>query len=278
MVHLLATLANDADYMPSLLYALRNEVASPEASTPGETWGVGYYAEDRALIIRKPAELLSQRSVYEIASNVRSSIVLACVHRGAETREKAPPYRFRSWLFGYTGDLQPLVALKSKVVDKLPDFVKSDPGDSTGGHLAFAMFISELHRAGVLDDVLAGHESYASALHRTVDAINRLSAEVGQPPSQASMVATNGRIVVATRSGPPLFWKLQEGLEPSPHEPTDASLGEFKRVAEALKRFRAIVIAREAAPGRTGWTEIPDHTTVFIDRKLNVRNVEPTLR
>jgi hypothetical protein len=278
MVHLVATLANDADYMPSLLYALRNEVASPEASSPGETWGVGYYAEERALIIRKPAELLTQRTVYEIASNVQSSIVLACVHRGAETREKAPPYRFRSWLFGYTGDLQPLSALKTKVVDKLPDFVKSDPGDSSGGHLAFAMFISELHRAGVLDDVLAGHEAYANALHRTVDAIHRLSTEVGAAPSNASFVATNGRVVVATRSGVPLYRKLQEGLEPSPHEPTDASLGEFKRVAEALKRFRAIVLARDVLPGRPGWTEIPDHTTVYIDRKLNLRSIDPTGR
>ena len=91
---------------------LDHEPVGAEASVPGETWGVGYYAEERALIIRKPAELLATRTVYELASNVQSSVVLACVHRGAETREQAPPHRFRSWLFGYTGDLAPLQPLR----------------------------------------------------------------------------------------------------------------------------------------------------------------------
>ncbi len=90
MVHLVATVANDADRMPSLLYALRNEVVVPESTALLETWGVGYYAEDRALIIRKPAELLSTRSIFELAPNVQSGIVLACVQRDAPQREHAP--------------------------------------------------------------------------------------------------------------------------------------------------------------------------------------------
>lgn len=273
MVHLVATLANDADYMPSLLYALRSEVVLPGTGTPGETWGVGYYAEDRALIIRKPAELLTTRTVYELAPNVQSSIVLACVHRGTQSREHAPPHRFRSWLFGYAGDLSPLYALKSRIVEKLPDFVKSEPGEGTGGALAFDMLIAEIHRSGHLDDVLTKHESLAQALVRTADQIKRLTTEAGAPPIEAAYVATNGRVVLAHRSGPALYWKLQVGLEPSPHEPSDPSLGEFKRVAEALKRFRAIALAREVAPGRPGWTEIPDGATVFFDRKLELSTV-----
>lgn len=274
MVHLIATLANDADHMPSLLYALRNELALPATSAADETWGVGYFAEDRALIIRKPAELLTTRTIYELASNVQSRVVLACVHRGSGSREQAPPHRFRSWLFGYAGDFSPLLALKAKIMERLPDFVKSEPGDGTGGSLAFAMFIGELHRASILDDLLAGHEAYAMALHRTAVAIQGLSTELGAAPCKATIVATNGRVVAATRSGPPLYWKLQQGLEPSPKEPAEASLGEFKRVAEALKRFRAIVIARDVVAGRSGWNEVPEGATVYVDRKLELRSID----
>jgi hypothetical protein len=273
MVHLVATLANDADYMPSLLYALRNEVVLPPAQSPGETWGVGYYAEERALIIRKPAELLTTRTVFELASHVQSSVVLACVQNSGDNREQSPPHRFRSWLFGYSGDLHPLTQLRSRIVDKLPDFVKSEPGDATGGALAFGMFLAELHRAGALDDMLSPNDVFGQALSRTADAVKRLGTEVGAEPIRAAYVATNGRLVIASRSGPSLYWKLQEGLEPSPNEPAEHALGEFKRVAEALKRFRAIVLAREVVQGRPGWTEIQDGTTVVIDRKLNLRTL-----
>lgn len=273
MVHLVATLANDADHMPSLLYALRNELVLPEKAAPGEVWGVGYYAEDRALIIRKPAELLSSRSVFELAPKVQSSIVLACVKNGVKALEQAPPHRFRNWLFGYAGDLSSLTPVKSRVTDKLPDFVLPEIGDSSGGALAFGMFITELHRAGLLADPLATHSNLAGAMQRTVDAVRMLATEAGVETPQATYVATNGRVVIASRSGAPLFAKTQEGLESSPHGPTDPSLSEFKRLAEALKRFRAIILTQNVAPGRTGWTEVTEGSTLFFDRKLGMQKV-----
>src|SRR5262245_35412818 len=200
MVHLVATLANDADHMPSLLHALRNEVVLPEKSAPGEVWGVGYYAEDRALIIRKPAELLTSRSVFELAPKIQSSIVLACVKRDVKALEQAPPHRFRNWLFGYCGDLSSLTPVKNRVVDKMPDFVLPEIGDSSGGSLTFGMFITELHRAGLLADPLATHATLAQAMQRTVDAVRMLATEAGVETPQASFVATNGRVVIASRA------------------------------------------------------------------------------
>lgn len=273
MVHLVATLANDADHMPSLLHALRNEVHLPEQPVPGEVWGVGYYAEDRALIIRKPAELLKARSVFELAPKVQSSIVLACVKREVTALEQAPPHRFRNWLFGYSGDLSSLSTVKDRVVDKLPDFVLPEIGDSTGGALAFGMFITDLHRSGLLQDPLANHPQLAQSLQRTAEAVRMLAVEAGVSEPKATYVATNGRVVLASRSGAPLFSKLQEGLESSPHGPTDPSLNEFKRLAEALKRFRALVLTENVVSGRSGWNEVQEGSTIFFDRKLGMQKV-----
>jgi hypothetical protein len=260
--------------MPSLLYALRNELHLPEKAAPGEVWGVGYYAEDRALIIRKPAELLTSRSVFELAPNVQSSIVLACVKKEVKALEQAPPHRFRNWLFGYCGDLTSLSKVKDRVVDKLPDFVLPEiGGDSAGGSLAFGMFITDLHRSGLLQDPLASHAALAQSLQRTAEAIRMLAKEAGVSEPKATYVATNGRVVLASRSGAPLFAKLQEGLESSPHGPSDPSLNEFKRLAEALKRFRALILTENVVAGRTGWNEVQEGSTIYFDRKLGIQNM-----
>jgi predicted glutamine amidotransferase len=236
-------------------------------------WGVGYYAEDRALIIRKPAELLTTRSAFELAPNVQSSIVLACVKRDVKALEQAPPHRFRNWLFGYCGDLSSLSQVRARVVDRLPDFVLPEIGDSTGGSLAFGMFIGELHRTGLLLDPLATHSALAQAMHRTADAVRMLAVEAGVEEPKCTYVATNGRVVIASRAGASLFTKTQEGLESSPHGPQDPSLGEFKRLAEALKRFRAMILTQNVAQGRTGWSEVQEGSTIFFDRKLGMQKV-----
>lgn len=84
------------------------------------------------------------------------------------------------------------------------------------------------------------------------------------------MLHCERRLVIARRSGTPLYWKLQEGLEPSPG-PVDTSLSEFKRMAEALKRFRAVVLTGEVVAGRPGWNAVADGATLVIDRKLGVK-------
>src|SRR5688572_22783394 len=114
MVYLLAAIANDAEYTPALLYSLGAELAVPEAGSD-EIWGIGYYADNRALIIRKPAELLPRRSFYELSPSVTSRVVLATIERDNPSLEKSPPYRFRRWLFASTGDLSPLAALSDRV-------------------------------------------------------------------------------------------------------------------------------------------------------------------
>ena len=153
MVHLLASIANDAEYMPALLYALRGEARAPQTPVVDETWGVGYFADRRGLIVRKPASLLEERSAFAVAGEIRSPILMVSA-RGERDRAYAPPFRFRQWLFGYTGNLDRFGALQSTIAHKLPSFAQDVLGEADGGRLAFAMFLGELHRAGLLEDPL----------------------------------------------------------------------------------------------------------------------------
>lgn len=269
MVYLLATFANDADYLPSLLHALASELEVPASEAEQETWGLGYFADERALIIKKPSSILNQRTVYELAPGVRSRILIACAKAGTD-REAAPPYRFRRWLFGCTGDLSALQALGETVADKLPDFVRSEVRDSTPGGLAFGMFLTELHRAGLLDDPLTDGPGLGAVLARTADTITRLSTEASAGPAQASFVASNGRVVLVCHAGAPLSIKHQVGLERLPDGPPDPAMTDFTQIAGALKRFRAVVVAPGDLSDRPEWALIPAGQTLVIDGQLKV--------
>jgi hypothetical protein len=273
MVHLLASIANDAEYMPALLYALRREARPPETPVPNETWGVGYFADERGLIVRKPASILDERSAFSVGQDLRSHIVMVSARSEAD-RADAPPFRFRQWLFGYAGDLDPLGRLQPTVAPKLPSFVQSSLGDGHGGRLAHAMFLTELHRAGLLEDPLADAGEMGAALGRTAEALSRLAPEAGVSEVQASFVASNGRVMVVTRAGRPLFMREVRGLERLPDGPVDETLHDFKRIAAALRRFRAQVVTSDVDAERAGtWRRLEPQGTTVVEANLDVRHL-----
>lgn len=272
MVYLVATLANDAEHLPALIDGLRHEVLVPEPDPKGESWAVGYYADNRALIIKKPSNTLADRSIGQIAGNLKSRILLACVQSTVE-RERPPPYRHRHWLFGFAGDLSPLRAHASRIRERLPSFIRTDPAHAGVGELAFGMFLAELHRGQMIEDALVDSQELARALKRTADAIKGLVMESGGDVA-ASFVATNGKVVVVARSGVPLYYKVQQSLEVSAETAPDPGSTDFKRHVEALKRFRAVVVAQTVPEGRANWAEVAEGVALSITSQLEVKLVE----
>jgi len=260
-VYLIATLANDADYMPALTHALSKEL--PNLDPRDESWGIGYFTDDRALIIQRPIDRKEPVDVHRVTSDLRSQVLLAC----AGVREPSP-LRSRRWLFAAVGDLSPLEALSGTIRDKLPDFARTELGDDSGPELAFGMFLAELRRRGILDDPLLGAESLREAGSRVADAIRGLASEVEDRELNAAFVATNGRLVLGCALGRPLHLKLQAGLEGLPEGPVDPARTDFKQVAASLKRFRAVVLAHE--PGeQSDWSALPEDAVVVVDGQLN---------
>lgn len=262
MVHLLAAIANDAEYMPAFLHAARELAPAPAAAPGDEAWGVGYFADGRALIVRKPGALLEDRSSYGVTPDLRSHVVLTCAQRNSMQVE-APPFRFRGWLFGGVGGLSEAGRLQASVASKMPSFLQDLLVDPRGGRLAQAMFLAELHRAGVLEDPLAPPERAAEALSTAIETMARLGPEVGCDALEGVFVATQGRALLVLPFGRPVFTRTVQGLERLPDGPVDETLNDFKRVAEGLRRFKAEVVAtgREEDPS---WSPLPDRVTTII--------------
>ncbi|HJL44046.1 MAG TPA: hypothetical protein RMG48_22265 [Myxococcales bacterium LLY-WYZ-16_1] len=267
---LLATVANDPDHMPSLLFALDKELSITDAR-PGSAWGIGYHAEDRALTIHKPAELVARKGVYGVAPNIRSRILLACNQRPEPpltALDRAPPHRFRRWLFACRGELRGLEGVRGRVREKLPDFLGLELGDGAVSELAFAIFLAELRRDGVLDDPLATVEGQRTACARAMDAISTLMADTGNGGGvPAAFALSNGRTLILSRGSAPLFYREQHGLDRPAEGPLDPARTDFNDLAQALKRFRAVILASGPSVGE-GWSPIPEGATAAIDLQL----------
>ena len=272
MVHLVATIANDAELMPAMLFSLRGQVNVPDVTYPNEAWGVGYFADDRGLIVRKPGASLEDRSDFGVAGTLKSRIIVSCA-REARISSEAPPYRFRQWLFGYCGDLKPFGQLQPKVLSKLPDFVHDVLGQNHGGRLVHGMFLTELHRAGLLEDILATPAALGGALERTAEMLHRLGPEAGVETVNASFVASNGRILIVSCAGLPLWIRRVDGLERMPEGPVDETLHNFKRVIEALRRFRAYAVALNVAPDMHDWRKLPERGSIVFDSSLQLHEL-----
>jgi hypothetical protein len=273
MVHLLAAIATDPEHMPALLYALKGAWPA-EPSAGAEAWGIGYYADDQALTIRKPGELVPTRSFFELGQHVRSRVILAA-HETTEARPQGGvPHRFRRWLFGADGDLGGVSAARARIVEALPDFLRSELSSSTASELAFGVFLRELHQKNVLGDPLADGPSLSGGLKRAQAALGMLAAEAGGAAPSATLVASNGRTLLLSRpaGASPAFWRVQEGLELPPDWPRRGALVDDAKLAEGLKRFRAVVFsAGGAAP--PGWSEVAEGATLWVDRTLTVNQL-----
>lgn len=272
MVHMLAALASDAEQMPAFLQALQSELSLPEGDPTAETWGIGYYADDRALFIKKPADLLAERKLSALSKSLQTRTVVACV-ASTRSREAAPPHRFRRWLLGHTGDLGGLVLLKERIFDRLPDFVRTELGEGGPGALALGMLMAELHREAALDDPLVDTQTLGRIFARTMSTLRSLLKETEARELRASFVATNGRILLAARSGEPLYLKQQRGLEVPPGAAIDPNLTDFKRLVEALKRFRGLALARHAPEAGGQWKAIDESACLVLDGQLNAHSI-----
>lgn len=262
MVYLLATVANDAEHMPSLLHSLRGMGVDVDGANL--TWGLGYFADRRALILRRPSSILPEQTAFAMAPEVRSRTVMACA-RPEKHQLDAPPYRFRNWLFGYVGDLSSLGALQSQVEGKMPDFIREVLGDAHGGRLAHAMFLTELKRAGMLTDGPVDPEALKTALSTTLDTLERLVPEASPGAAlDTAFAVSNGRFLAVTATGRTLYERSLEGLEGRSDGPIDETLHDFKQIAESLRRFRARVIAfHPQRPEGEGWKPIAAYPVVF---------------
>ena len=189
---------------------------------------------------------------------------------GLSLEENTQPFRFRSWLFAHTGHVEAFDRLRTRLLSSLPEFLQRQIRGDTPSEAAFALFLKHLRDTGRTDDVqLPAPLAAQAAGQDRLRALEQLSAEAGATgKSTLNFVATNGRLLIATRYGPePLYYALYEGLE---HCERCGKQADGRWLDHRMHRTVAI---SSSITRPTGWIELPQAVALSVDARLAMQTL-----
>jgi glutamine amidotransferase len=269
-----AVLQTDSELMRCQVRRLGSHVALGTPDRTPDAYGFGYYTTNAVLLGKRPSGAPQPLSLEDLVGEVDTEALLAHARHatiGNHKDENTQPFRFRRWLFAHVGTIEGFEAVRPAILAELPDHLRrSIMGDTDSEH-AFALYLRVLRDLGEVDNLDIEPATVGRALAQTVKRIDELcrAAEV-QKPSTLTFVATNGRILAATRRGSPLFYALLEGILPCDREGIAASAKETDPRFGAHRRVKAVCFATHIlAPN--GFIEVPEGSVVTVSRTLQVK-------
>jgi len=160
--------------------------------------------------------------------------------------------------------------VRPRLLEALPDFLRRNVSGDTDSEHAFMLFLKYLRQEGQLDglDVPAGAVGRALAL--AARDLETWSREAGaQRPPTLNFIATNGRVLAATRRGRPLHYGLLEGIFPCDRDGISAATPESDPRVRPHRSVKAVCFASWLlAPN--GFLEVPESSVVAVSRSLEV--------
>ena len=232
--------------------------------------GVGAY-DDAVVLQRRYGAGVPRAELWEVPDSDAVIFHAGSLKVGQSLEDNAQPFRFRQWLFAHLGQVDQAERVRDRLLAELPDFLQRSVRGATLAEVVFGVFLSELRTLGRTEDPNLEPAVAAQLLIKAARVVEQASAGAGgTQKSQQSLVATNGRLLVAARRGGPLAYSLLEG-EPSCKR--CGLLGDGKDADPLVRdhrRKRSVVVATH--PTRVdAWAAIPDGGAVAVDRKLAVQ-------
>lgn len=269
-----AVLQNDSNLMRCQVHRLSAHVGLGTPDRLPDAYGFGYYTASDVLLGKRPSGASQLLSLKDLVGDVDTEALLVHARHatiGNHRDENTHPFRARRWLFSHIGSIEGFDAVRPALLAELPDHLRRGIAGDTDSEHAFALFQKILRDAGELDDLDLDPASAGRALALTVKRIDELSRAAGvQKPSALGFVATNGRILAATRRGTPLHYALLEGILPCDREGIGVSPKETDPRFGAHRRVKAVCFASHVlAPN--GFIEVPDGSAVTVSRTLQVK-------
>jgi glutamine amidotransferase len=270
---LVAILQTDPNLMSCQVARLKGLVTLGEAGGTPDAYGYGYYGTSDVLLGKRPTGAPTPLGLADLVGSIDSEALL--VHARTATvgnakDENTHPFRFRRWLFAHDGTIEDWPQVKPRLLAALPDFLRRNILGETDSEHAFMYFLKVLRDDGRLDDLDLDAASAGQALSRTAKQIDAWCREVGaQKPSALNFVATNGRILVATRRGRPLHYALLEGILPCPVDGLDGAAPDSDPRVRPHRRVKAVCIA-SLLSAANGFLEVPEGSAMAVSRSLQV--------
>lgn len=264
---------SDPNLLRCQIARLDGHVALRDPDRLPDAYGFGHYGGGSVLLGKRPTGASHALGLAELVGQLDSESLL--VHAryatvGKAKDENTHPFRFRRWLFAHAGTVEAFDRVRPVLLAALPDFLRRNVMGETDSEHAFNWFLKLLKDEGRIDDLDLDAGTAGRALAGTVRQLETWAREAGAPrPSRLDFVATNGRIMVATRRGGPLHYALLEGIVPCPLHALDAATPESDPQLRPHRKVKAVAFAsRLKAPN--GFIEVPDGSVVAVSRTLQV--------
>lgn len=271
---LIAILQTDPNLMSCQVARLNGLVALSDGGPLPDAYGYGYYSASDVLLGKRPSGAPALLGLSDLAGEVDSEALLVHARHatvGNLKDENTHPFRFRRWLFAHDGTIEAWPLVKPKLLAALPDFLRRNIVGDTDSEHAFMWFLKVLRDDGILDSLDLDAAAAGRALTRTVRQIDAWCREVGAgKPSVLDLVATNGRVLAATRRGRPLHYALFEGIMPCAREGIDSATPESDPRVRPHRRVKAVCFASVLSQP-AGFLEVPDGSVISVGRKLQVQ-------
>jgi predicted glutamine amidotransferase len=270
MARLFGYLANQADRLACAL-AEEKAVLRVDQSAVPDGWGIGFYQAGEVLLRKRPLGAPGEVDFLELTRDVRSDALIGHVRAatvGNLRQENTHPFRYRQWLFAHQGTVERFVAVRGRILESMPEFLRRNiRGDTDSEHL-FHLFLAFLFDSGKLEDVDLDVGTAVDAMRTCLTLLDRIVAEVGGEHSGLNVMATNGRLLIATRRGRPLHIRRRHGIKDcTVCRPLAERSGRTSKPVDH-DTLRYVIVASEAPEITSGWEEVPEGSIVGVRRDL----------
>lgn len=247
---------------PELGASVLSADAGPvEVRAGGESlrWGVGYFQGDDILLRRRPSDPRSVVPIGQMVADVRSRQLIG-YYGSAKTNamhtDDTHPFRYRTWLFAHTGVIDGNPLVRDKLLELVPDFLRSSMRGETAGELLFHLFLSNLHAQGRLQSGTAEPGEVKTALRGLIERVEQVSAWVGASRPELNVMVANGQFIVAARTGRSILYRAvssRELAELFDDDPTSRRSSDFSSTRVTLVASHVVrnAAAYRAVPGRS---------------------------
>ncbi len=270
---MVAILQSDPNLLRCQVRRLEDLVVLRESERLPDAYGFGYYKGSDVLLGKRPSGAPGTYTLTQLAGGVDSEALLAHARYatvGGPKDENTHPFRFRRWLFAHDGTVEGFPDVKAQLVGALPEFLRRNLEGETDSEHAFMLFLKYLREGGQLDDLDADARVVGRALAQVTRDLDTWSREAGaSKPSSLNFIATNGRVLVATRRGRPLHYALFEGILPCKREGIGPSTPENDPRLRWHRQVKAVCIATHLRQPN-GFLEVPEASVVAVSRALQV--------
>ncbi|HEX9398676.1 MAG TPA: class II glutamine amidotransferase [Anaeromyxobacter sp.] len=270
---LVAILQTDPNLLRCQVARLDAHVSLRDGERLPDAYGFGHYGGGSVLLGKRPTGASHALALGELVGQLDAEALL--VHAryasvGKAKDENTHPFRFRRWLFAHDGTIEAFDLVRPKLEQGVPDFLRRNVMGDTDSEHAFMWFLKLLKDENRIDELDLDAAVAARALAGTVKQLEAWCREAGAPrPSRLNFVATNGRIMVATRRNGPLHYALLEGILPCAVHGIDLQTPESDPRVRPHRRAKAVAFANRLR-SQNGFIEVPEGSVVAVSRSLQV--------